>query len=173
MIAPAACALASVLSSSRSNTSSGIAPTSTALSLPSRGKLSNWKETSHFKDIAAYNCVKLKICFHLVIQTKQSVTVLLSSKQDSRTCECSWFGVGALKYHVICCPESVLDISRNVLIKKDIHSCQFTLNPWHPWQLLLWLLLSCGTVILWNSPLLHYLVQTGFLLSYSSVGCLK
>lgn len=118
MIAPAACALASVLSSSRSNTSSGIAPTSTALSLPSRGKLSNWKETSHFKDIAAYNCVKHKICFHLVIQTKQSVTVLLSSKQDSRTCECSWFGVGALKYHVICCPESVLDISRNVLIKK-------------------------------------------------------
>ena len=118
MIAPAACALASVLSSSRSNTSSGIAPTSTALSLPSRGKLSNWKETSHFKDIAAYNCVKLKICFHLVIQTKQSVTVLLNSKQDSRTCECSWFGVGALKYHVICCPESVLDISRNVLIKK-------------------------------------------------------
>lgn len=118
MIAPAACALASVLSSSRSNTSSGIAPTSTALSLPSRGKLSNLKETSHFKDIAAYNCVKLKICFHLVIQTKQSVTVLLSSKQDSRTCECSWFGVGALKYHVICCPESVLDISRNVLIKK-------------------------------------------------------
>ena len=118
MIAPAACALASVLSSSRSNTSSGIAPTSTALSLPSRGKLSNLKETSHFKDIAAYNCVKLKICFHLVIQTKQSVTVLLSSKQDSRTCECSWFGVSALKYHVICCPESVLDISRNVLIKK-------------------------------------------------------
>lgn len=118
MIAPAACALASVLSSSRSNTSSGIAPTSTALSLPSRGKLSNWKETSHFKDIAAYNCVKHKICFHLVIQTKQSVTVLLSSKQDSRTCECSWFGVSALKYHVICCPESVLDISRNVLIKK-------------------------------------------------------
>ena len=89
MIAPAACALASVLSSSRSNTSSGIAPTSTALSLPSRGKLSNLKETSHFKDIAAYNCVKLKICFHLVIQTKQSVTVLLNSKQDSRTCECS------------------------------------------------------------------------------------
>lgn len=89
MIAPAACALASVLSSSRSNTSSGIAPTSTALSLPSRGKLSNLKETSHFKDIAAYNCVKLKVCFNLVIHTKQSVTVLLNSKQDSRTCECS------------------------------------------------------------------------------------
>lgn len=39
IMAPAACALTSVLSSARRETSSGIAPTSTALSLPSKGKL--------------------------------------------------------------------------------------------------------------------------------------
>lgn len=39
IMAPAACALTSVLSSARRETSSEIAPTSTALSLPSKGKL--------------------------------------------------------------------------------------------------------------------------------------
>lgn len=43
MIAPAAWALTSVLSSFSSNTSSGMAPTSTALSLPSNGKLQQKK----------------------------------------------------------------------------------------------------------------------------------
>ena len=52
MIAPAAWALTPVSSSLRSDTSSLIAPTSTALSLPSKGKLRKTKQNVLFRYMA-------------------------------------------------------------------------------------------------------------------------